>query len=138
MNIVIDTYVIISGLQSDMGYSYKLLECLPDADFTISISIPLILEYEEKMKELLPPDIFSLQDIEDFIDYICQIGKKTHIHYLWRPQLKDPCDDHILELALASHSKYIVTFNKKDFRDLDQFGIKVVTPKEFFLTRKER
>ena len=138
MNIVIDTCVIISGLQSDMGYSYKLLELLPEANFNICISIPLILEYEEKMTELLSPDILTEDDISDFINYICKIGKKTTIHYLWIPYLKDPFDDHILELALASHSDYIVTFNKKDFKELDQYGIGVVTPREFVDLLKER
>ena len=138
MNVVIDTCVIISGLQSDMGYSYKLLDIIPSKAFDIAISVPLILEYEEKLKELLYPDIYTLADINDFVDYLCMIGKKTNIHYLWRPFLKDPCDDHVLELALASQSDYIVTFNKKDFKNLDEYGIQVVTPGEFINILKER
>ena len=132
MNIVIDTNVIVSGLKSDMGYSHKLLESLPDKEFEICISVPLVLEYEAQLKKNLPPEIFTEEDINDFIDYICRIGQKTPIYYLWRPFLKDPFDDHVLELALASQSGYIVTFNKKDFKNTEHYGIEIVTPREFF------
>ena len=38
----------------------------------------------------------------------------------------------ILELVVESESDIIITFNKKDFEGTDKFGIKVLTPKEFF------
>ena len=109
MNIVIDTNVILSGLQSDMGYSHRLLELLPSDKFNICISVPLVLEYEAQLRKQLPKDIFRSEDIVDFVDYICKIGQKISIYYLWRPYLKDPFDDHVLELAIASGSRYIIT-----------------------------
>lgn len=132
MSVVIDTNVIISGLQSNMGYSYKLLEMLPSNVFNICISVPLVLEYESQLKKHLSHEIFTDEDIDDFIDFICKIALKIHIYYLWRPYLKDPFDDHVLELAIASQSRYIVTFNKKDFRSAEKYGIEIVNPKEFF------
>jgi putative PIN family toxin of toxin-antitoxin system len=137
MNAVIDTNVLVSGLQSDGGYSHKLLEALPGKDFDICISVPLVLEYEAQLKKHLPPEIFTDADIDDFIDYLCKISKKTPIYYLWRPHLKNPFDDHLLELALASQSDCIVTFNKKDFRNSEQYGIHIVDPKEFLDILKE-
>ncbi|MBP3709095.1 MAG: hypothetical protein J6I73_01605 [Treponema sp.] len=56
---------------------------------------------------------------------------KTKIFYLWRPCLKDPFDDHILELAVNSSAESIVPFNKKDFLEAETLGIKIQTPKEF-------
>ena len=138
MNIVIDTNVIVSGLQSDAGYSHKLLENLPNEQFNICISVPLILEYEEQLKIHLSSDVFTQDDIDDFIDYICKIAKKTPIFYLWRPFLKDPFDDHLLELAIASQRSYIITFNKKDFKNADKYGIEVITPGELFDILEER
>lgn len=121
-----------------MGYSHKLLEMLPSDEFDVCISVPLILEYEEQLKKHLPPEIFTEEDIDDFIDYICRIAKKTPIFYLWRPHLKDPFNDHVLELALASQSTYIVTFNKRDFRGTEQYGIHIVNPGEFIRLLEER
>jgi len=51
------------------------------------------------------------------------------IYYLWRPFLSDPKDDHVLELAVASQVKKIATFNAKDFKNIDKFGVKIISPK---------
>ncbi|MBF0231380.1 MAG: PIN domain-containing protein [Desulfamplus sp.] len=56
---------------------------------------------------------------------------KREIFYLWRPILKDPNDDMVLELAVESESDYILTYNKKDFLQSISFGIERLTPKEF-------
>lgn len=138
MDIVIDTNVIVSALQSSLGYSFKLISMLPEQVFRMNISLPLVLEYEAQLKKHLSPAIFSLQDIDDFVDYICRIGKKTPVYYLWRPFLKDPFDDHVLELALASQSSYIITFNKKDYSGIGYYGITAVTPGEFLSILEER
>ena len=53
------------------------------------------------------------------------------IYFLWRPYLPDPQDDMVLELAVNAGCKYIVTYNKRDFRGAETFGIEVVTAKEF-------
>ena len=53
------------------------------------------------------------------------------IFFLWRPFLKDPKDDMVLELAVEAEVEYIVTHNLKDFHGAEHFGIKAITPKEF-------
>ena len=70
-------------------------------------------------------------DIEDILDYVCSVADLREIHFLWRPILKDPQDDHVLELAVESSAKFIVTYNRRDFMGAEKFGIKVVTPNEF-------
>ena len=75
--------------------------------------------------------MFSDEDIESVINYLCKIGKQVKIFYLWRPFLKDPFDDHIIEAALTANCKYIITYNKKDFLEVEQFGISVLTPYDF-------
>ena len=51
--------------------------------------------------------------------------------YLWRPILRDPKDDMVLELAVESESNYIITFNKKHFKLAEKFNIRVLSPREF-------
>ena len=55
----------------------------------------------------------------------------AEIFFLWRPFLKDPKDDMVLELAVEAEVEYIVTHNLKDFNGVEHFGIKAITPKEF-------
>ena len=50
---------------------------------------------------------------------------------MWRPCLRDPGDDLVLELAVESESTYLVTHNVRDFTGAEKFGINVINPKEF-------
>ena len=129
-NIVIDTNVIVSALRSDTGASFILLSLIDSGKFQINISVPLIFEYEANAKEKTE---LNIAVIDDIIDYICQIGSERKTFYLWRPFLRDPKDDFILELAVESQSQYIITYNKKDFKGCHQFGIEVLNPKEYLI-----
>jgi putative PIN family toxin of toxin-antitoxin system len=130
-SVVIDTNVIISALLSKKGASFKLISLLEYERFNINISVPLILEYESIIMRNIKNLFLNKKDVEFFLDYICSIGNRFNIFYLWRPFLKDPKDDFILELAYTSGSNFIISYNKKDFKGIGKFGIKVLTPKEF-------
>jgi putative PIN family toxin of toxin-antitoxin system len=127
--IVVDTNVIICALRSNKGTAYKLIENFGSGKFDITISVPLILEYEDVAKRYI--HYLTDKDVDDFLNYICTIGIKRKIYYLWRPFLKDPKDDMVLELAVESQSRYIVTFNEKDFHGSEKFGIGILNPVEF-------
>ena len=127
--VVLDTNVLVSGLRSKRGASYKLLTLLGRGQFTPAVSVPLVVEYEKALVDPRTKVPFSRSDIGKFIDYICTIADKRKIYYLWRPRLPDPGDDMILELAVAGRCDYIVTYNVRDFRGVEQFGIKILTPK---------
>ncbi len=129
--IVIDTNVIVSALKSRRGASYKLLTLIDKEKFVTSISVALILEYEDVLKRGHLNLSLNHQDIDNILDYICKIADKREIFYLWRPHLKDPKDDLILELAVEAESDFIVTYNKKNFVNIDKFGLEALTPKEF-------
>jgi len=99
--------------------------------FNFHISVPLVLEYEDVAKRLLEDIPLTEQDIDDILDYLCAVAQHQQIFYLWRPFLKGPKDDMVLELAVTANCDFIVTYNKKDFREVERFGLRVVTPKEF-------
>jgi putative PIN family toxin of toxin-antitoxin system len=133
VQIVIDTNVFLSALRSNRGASFLLLMLIGQNDlFEINLSVPLVLEYEDVAKRPgLAPDL-SMRDIDDILDYLCSVARWHAIFFLWRPFLKDPKDDMVLELAVEAQCDYIVTFNRKDFVGSDRFGIAAVTPQEFF------
>jgi putative PIN family toxin of toxin-antitoxin system len=129
--IVIDTNVMVAGLRSKSGASFRLLQAIATGTFGINVSVPLVLEYEDV---LLRPDTaipLPQQALEAVIDYHCATARHHEIFFLWRPFLPDPKDDMVLELAVAARCTRIVTFNKRDFRGVEQFGINVRTPAEF-------
>jgi len=135
INIVLDTNVLVAALKSNQGASFMLLSLIDNGDFILNISVPLFLEYESVAfrESLILP--LNNSDIEDILNYIAQVSSKRDIFFLWRPYLKDPKDDLILEVAVESESKIIVTYNKKDFVGIDKFGIKALTPQEFLNKR---
>lgn len=134
-NVVLDTNVLIAALRSKQGSSYKLLISLVDDFYIPCISVPLFVEYEAVAKRGGMHEGLSDEDIDAILDYLLSKSNIRKVFYLWRPFLKDPQDDLVLEVAVESQSKYIITFNKKDFKGVDKFGIEVVTPLEFLVER---
>jgi predicted nucleic acid-binding protein len=70
-------------------------------------------------------------DIEAVLNYLRSIGEHHEIFYLWRPMLRDPKDDLVLELAVAAGAESIITYNQRDFAEAETFGVRVETAKEF-------
>jgi len=131
MRIIIDTNVLVSALRSRHGASFKLVSLLPSVKFSIAISVPLILEYEDVFSRRLESSEITKQDVGNFVDFLCEIGHHQEIFFLWRPLLPDPSDDHMLEVAVAAGCEVIVTYNQRDFRGLEKFGLRVLDPKTF-------
>ena len=96
----------------------------------MSISVPLVLEYESAAKRISKLVGLKYSDIDDIVDYICKVAEHRDIYYLWRPFLKDPKDDMVLEVAVESESDYIVTHNVRDFAGIEQFGLETITPRQ--------
>src|SRR5437868_14758830 len=131
LKIVIDTNVVVSALRSIRGASYRLFTLLGSGRFEINISVPLVLEYEEVCKRSLGLIPLTPADIDDVVNFLCRLANRHTVFYHWRPFLNDPEDDMVLELAVAAGCDAIVTYNRRDFRGVDRFGIRVLTPSEF-------
>jgi putative PIN family toxin of toxin-antitoxin system len=127
-NIILDTNVLLTALKSSRGSSYRLLSLLETSRFTVHVSTPLVAEYESVLKRGYLP--LTEQQIDDVIDFLCARATHHKIFYLWRPVLKDPDDDFLLELAVKADAT-IVTWNLTDFKRAKHFGVAVMTPREF-------
>lgn len=126
--IVIDTNVIVSALRSSKGASHKLVSLIGTGLFEINISVALVLEYEYAAKKSA---LVSAEHVDNVINYICSVANERHPHFLWRPFLRDPNDDFVLELAVEAGCRFIVTHNLRDFEGSVEFGVKAITPCEF-------
>lgn len=115
-----------------------MLSLLGEGEFEIALSVPLFFEYEDVLARHLPAGLFEQQDIEDFLDYICQVADHQRIFFLWRPCLSDPKDDMVLELAVAAGCEAIVTHNQRDFGGAERFGVRVDAPRDFLHLLEER
>ena len=128
VRVVLDTNVLVSAFRSREGVAFRLVSLLREGRFEISISVPLVLEYEDVLLRATPLDEESVLAV---VRYLSSVANRQKIFVLWRPSLPDPKDDMVLELAVASRAQYIVTYNRKDFAAAERFGIRAVTPKAF-------
>ena len=89
------------------------------------------MEYEEVAKRQIDELVYSEQEVDSIIGYLCEVADQTAIYFLWRPYSRDPKDEKVLELAIAAGCDTIVTFNRRDFAQARIFGLKVLTPRQF-------
>lgn len=131
--VVLDTNVLVAALRSRRGASFRLLTLIDTGRYETAVSVPLVLEYEAVAKRLVRPGGLTASDIEAIVDYVCSVASHHKIYYLWRPFLRDPNDDMVLELAVSSDASVIVTHNKRDFAGVDRFGLRVLSPRDFLV-----
>ena len=129
--VVIDTNVFVSALLSKRGAAYRLLTIVGSGLFQLNVSVPLIIEYEDAARRILHQTALTPDDLSDILDYLCQVSNRQKIFFLWRPFLRDPKDDMVLELAAAAGCDSLITFNTKDFAGIERFGLKAMTPQAF-------
>ncbi|MEX2465960.1 MAG: putative toxin-antitoxin system toxin component, PIN family [Gemmatimonadota bacterium] len=136
IRIVLDTNVLVAALKSRKGASFQILRLLgPEAPFQPSVSVPLVLEYESALRRVLGAED---ERIEPVLDYLCQVADLREIYFLWRPFLRDPGDEMVLEVAVGAQASRIVTHNVRDFEGVEaRFGVRVVTPGEFLTEVRE-
>ena len=126
---MLDTNVLVAAFRSALGASFRLLQTIEERRWQPVISPALVFEYESVLKRNLPNFGLTIQDIDDFTDYLLSRSKLVQIYFRWRPFLRDPDDDRILDVAVRTHA-LLVTFNARDFKGADQFGVRVISPKE--------
>lgn len=125
--VVLDTNIVVAALRSRRGAAFRVLAAVGGESFDIALSVPMVLEYEEALVAQRASGITE-RDTRTALDYLCAIGRGQEVFFLWRPTLRDPDDDMVLELAVAASCAAIVTYNVRDFRGADRFGIEVWTP----------
>jgi putative PIN family toxin of toxin-antitoxin system len=137
LRVVLDSNVLVAGLRSRTGASFRLLELLRDGAYEIAVSVPLILEYEAVLTRHGRQLGLSSADVRIILDFICSEAVLQSIHYLWRPQLRDPKDEFVLELAIAAGCRAIITHNRRDFMGAERMGVEILAPGEFLRKLEE-
>ena len=131
---VLDTNILVAAARSGLGASFALLQALRQRRFIALVSVPLMLEYEAVLSrpEQLAAGGRSAESVVKFLDAFCLLAMPVHLHYLWRPQTRDPADEMVLETALNGSAQTLVTLNERDFAiAAANFKLKLQKPGEF-------
>jgi len=131
LRVVLDTNVLVAALLSRRGASFRLIELLRAGTFEIALSVPLAVEYEAVLTQQAASLGLRHVEVRTIVDYLCAVGKRQRIHFLWRPLLRDPNDELVLEVAVAAGCQYIVTHNVRNFAGAERLGVNIVVPGQF-------
>jgi predicted nucleic acid-binding protein len=128
---VVDTNVVVAGLRSNRGASFRLLAEIGRGTVEIALSVPLVLEYEEVLGRTMADTGLTPQDVAAVLDFFCSVARLQRVFYLWRPLLPDASDDMVLEVAVAAECSALVTHNGRHFVGAEHLGVKIFTPAAF-------
>ena len=124
---------MVAALRSDRGASRRLLTAALDGTFELLASVPLMIEYEAVLTrpEHLAAANLTAREMNAILDAVAKVAIPVPLRFLWRPRLKDPGDEMVLETAVNGNADRLITFNVRHLavaaRD---FGIRVVRPPE--------
>lgn len=132
MRIVLDTSVLVAASRSRNGASFQIVSMLPSAHFEIALTIAVYTEWQAVLTrpEHLPPGATADMAL-GFVRYLASAAHLQDVHFLWRPFLRGPDDDMVLECAVASGCEFIVTHNVRDFRCIEELNVRAITPADF-------
>jgi len=132
VRIVLDTSVLVAAARSRNGASFQLVSMLPTPRFDFALTIALYTEWQAILTrpEHMPPGV-TVAAALGYLRYLASLAHLQDVHFLWRPFLRDPDDDMVLECAITSGSQYIVTHNVKDFRRASELKVQAIKPADF-------
>jgi putative PIN family toxin of toxin-antitoxin system len=131
VKIVFDTDVIVAAMRSPTGASAALLMAVRRGKIRMLANVALALEYEATCRRAEHGVAAGLSpaQVSIFIDAVIAMAEPVETHFLWRPQLRDPGDELVLEAAVNGQANAIVTFNQKDFGEIPmKFSVEVLAP----------
>jgi putative PIN family toxin of toxin-antitoxin system len=133
MRLVMDTDTVVAAMRSPSGASAAILRAARRNKVTLLLTVPLALEYEavcHRAEHRLAAEL-SERQIDIFLDAVIAMAHPVKTHFLWRPQLRDPNDEIVLEAAVNGNADLLITFNLRDFgRVPARFGVEALLPRE--------
>jgi putative PIN family toxin of toxin-antitoxin system len=134
MRIVVDTNVFLGACLGTGAASGVIAACLRKQAIPL-MGTALFNEYEDVLSrvELFSRSRLSAEERSELLDIFLSTCEWTRIYYGWRPNLPDEGDNHLVELAVAGGSKFIVTRNVRDVTrmELNFPHLTVLTPEAF-------
>jgi putative PIN family toxin of toxin-antitoxin system len=132
--LILDTNILVAATRNAKGPSFALVQHIRYARARMLCSPALFLEYESVLKRptQLQASGLTADDVDGILNELARFIEPVTTHYQWRPQLRDPADEMVLEAAVNGQVQAIVTYNLRDFVPAKLFGIPVINPQQAF------
>jgi uncharacterized protein len=137
--VVVDTSVFVAALKSPDGASRQVLRLCLKGELTPLMGHKLFLEFLDLFGR---PGLFdsspaTRSEREALFQGFLSESRWVSIFFLWRPNLPDEGDNHVLELAVAGSAAVVITHNVSDFAGELKFpGLQILTPAQFLRLKR--
>ena len=131
--VVLDTSIVVAALRSRSGAANAVLRLVAQHRLVALATPPLFLEYEDVLKrpEQMLAHNLQAEAVDEFLAELAALIEPVETHFQWRPQVRDPNDEMVLEAAINGRADALVTFNVADFRVAgERFGISILRPQD--------
>ncbi len=139
MRVVVDTNIFVSALMSDQTAPRQIIRLCLQGELVPLMGNALFAEYEDLVSRdhLFQKYAVSRTDRFVLLDAFLSVCRWTSVYYLWRPNLRDEADNHLVELAVAGAAKALITANVRDFTQPALLfpNLKVCTARDFLAKR---
>ena len=127
MVVTFDTNVLLSATLWDGSVAQKLLFDLIRQNVEIYTTTEILSEYQEVLKRDFD---FSDEDIAEIMEkvlaFVTLVNPTKRVNVI----KEDPDDNMIIECALESNSKYVITYDKHLLNIKEYQGIRIIRPEE--------
>ena len=134
MRVVIDTNIFLGACLGTGAANHTVAACLRGQCIPL-MGAALLTEYEDIMgrSELFDQCRLSSQERDNLLDIFLSVCEWTRVYYIWRPNLPDEADNHLIELAVAGSADLIVTRNLRDIERGELFfpQLRIISPEAF-------
>jgi len=125
--VTFDTNVLLSATLWDGSVAQKLLFDLIRQNVQIYSTLEILSEYQEVLKRDFD---FSDEEIKEILEKVLAFATLVSPTLRINIVKDDPDDDKIIECALESNSRYIITYDKHLLNIREYQGIRIIRPEE--------
>lgn len=130
MRVVLDTNIFISALALPGGQAEKAVLGAVEGRFELAVSMPIIHEVLGVLARKFAREPEELARVAVFLSELGEVVKPRKALHV----LRDEPDNRILECALTTRAKVIVTGDRAMLDLGEHKGIRIVTLREFLRT----
>lgn len=142
VRVVLDTNIFVAALLSPDGGALAVLRLALNGEVKPVFGNALFSEYEDLLARapMWVKCPLGVSERAALFEALLSVSDWVRIHFLWRPNLPDEADNHVLELAVAGGANAIVTANVRDFgrAELVFPSVRIMTPGDFLKWRQLR